>query len=138
MPDTEVPAAAMPGGARLLHVVWLHRSQVHDDDSDEVLLPAAGDPLSVLFLPRWPFPYSVAALSPTSPTLTGGWNGARARGPAATSARPGRMGRRRIWRRRSRTQRLRRVWRPPVQLKNGKSDLEVALPTLSRPPARTV
>jgi hypothetical protein len=48
-------------------------------------------------------------------------------------ARPGRMGRRWIWRRRSRTQPSRPVWRPPMQPKNGKSDLEVALPALSRP-----
>jgi hypothetical protein len=29
---------------------------------------------------------------------------------------------------------LRPVWRPPVQPKNGKSDLEVSLLALSRPP----
>jgi hypothetical protein len=67
-----------------------------------------------------------------------GWDGARACGPAATSARPSRMGRRRIWRPRSRTEQSRRVWRPSVQPKSSKSDLEVALLALSRPPVRTV
>jgi hypothetical protein len=47
----------------------------------------------------------------------GGWDGAGARGPASMSVRPGRTGRRLIWRRRGRTRRCRRLYRPPLQQK---------------------
>jgi hypothetical protein len=79
----EVTTTRMPGGAQFLHAAWLPRSQGarHDDDDDEVLLSVAGGPLSLLFLPRRPFPCSaarvgvvlspasVAALSPTSDSV---------------------------------------------------------------------
>jgi hypothetical protein len=70
-----------------------------------------------------------------------GWDGARARGPAAPSARPGAFrpnGMPPDLASRSRTQPSRPVWHPPVQPKNGKSDLEVALPALSWPLVWTV
>jgi hypothetical protein len=144
----EVTTTRMPGGAQFLHAAWLPRSQGarHDDDDDEVLLSVAGGPLSLLFLPRRPFPCSaarvgvvlspasVAALSPTSDSVLSptsgvcgglrldGWLG-MARGCVGppprprVQARPGRTGRHRIWRRRSRTQPSCCFWRRPVQPK---------------------
>jgi hypothetical protein len=63
-------------------------------------------------------------------------DGALGRGPRATSARPGRLEARWIWRPAGRTEPLRPTCRPPVQPKNGKSDLQVALAALYRPQCR--